>query len=215
MNKIPPLPIRRPGSGPLHPAEAAAQQQLAATSQTNRTVSRDPASSAPRTAAPVTYTAQAPLILNGTVFSMPAASTTGDGYLRSSDWDIFSAKEPALGNPATDGFALVSTAAGVRSWARCSAQPHAISATTGTYTATSADEILTGDAAGGAFSITLPTAAGIAGRIYTVKRLNSGANAVTVATTGGQTIDGAATVALSAQWQTLRVVSDGANWLVV
>lgn len=243
MNRQPPLPIRKPGSGPLHPAEAAAQTQLSGrTPAVNR--SRAPASSttAITPPAPAAYTATAPLLLAGTSFSIPAASTTGDGYLRSADWDTFNAKEPALGspgsngyglvsttsgarswtaleaalgNPATDGFALVSTAAGARSWTRASLQPHAIAAKTAAYTATSADEILTGDATGGAFSITLPTAVGISGRTYTIKRLNSGANAVTVATTGGQTIDGASTVTLTTQWQTLRVVSDGANWLAI
>lgn len=89
-----------------------------------------------------------------------------------------------------------------------------IAAKTAAYTATANDNIITGDATGGAFSITLPTAVGIPGRSYTIKRLNSGGNAVTVATTSSQTIDGASTVGLSAQWQSVRVVSDGANWIV-
>lgn len=64
-----------------------------------------------------------------------------------------------------------------------------------------------------AITITLPTAVGIAGRQYTIKRAAAGL--VTVATTGGQTIDGAASYSLSLIWRYATVVSDGANWLIV
>jgi hypothetical protein len=205
---------RPPGSGPIHPLETNWRSQLAK-SQAAAATRQATTVTVPSSGNSVTYTAKAPLLLTGATFSLPLASTTGDGYLSAADWAVFNAKEPALGSPGTDGFALVSTAAGVRSWARCSTQPHAFAAKTTTYAVLTADEILTGDAAGGAFSITLPTAVGVTGRAYTIKRINSGANAVTVATTGGQTIDGAATVALSTQWQVLRVVSDGANWLTI
>jgi hypothetical protein len=65
----------------------------------------------------------------------------------------------------------------------------------------------------GAITVTLPTAAGITGQEFTIKNLT--ANAVTVATTSSQTIDGATTYALAAQWKYVRVVSNGSNWLVV
>lgn len=71
------------------------------------------------------------------------------------------------------------------------------------------------DATGGARTITLPSAATCAGRMYVVKKRDASANAVTVATTSSQTIDGAATVVLAAQWASVSVVSDGAGWLVV
>lgn len=86
---------------------------------------------------------------------------------------------------------------------------------TAAYTLTTVDDIVLGNATGGAFSVTLPTAVGISGREYVVKRINSGANSVTVGTTGGQTIDGAATKVLNAQYLSARMVSDGTNWLLV
>jgi hypothetical protein len=92
---------------------------------------------------------------------------------------------------------------------------NAITAKTSAYTALISDEIITGDATSTAFTITLPTAVGNAGQTYTIKRVNSGANAVTVGTTSSQTIDGAATYALSAQYKYVKVVSDGANWIIV
>jgi hypothetical protein len=84
---------------------------------------------------------------------------------------------------------------------------------TAAYSVIEIDSTVLADAVGGAFSVTLPTAVGVKGRIYTVKRLNAGANNVTVATTGGQTIDGAATAVLAAQYDRVTVQSDGANWM--
>lgn len=62
---------------------------------------------------------------------------------------------------------------------------------------------------------TLPTAVGIAGKVYTVKLSAAAVSTGTVATTGGQTIDGAANYALSAHDKYVTVVSDGANWLII
>lgn len=59
---------------------------------------------------------------------------------------------------------------------------------------------------------TLPTAVGIAGRLYTVKLIT--ASTGTVATTSSQTIDGSTTYSLSANHKYVTVVSDGANWQI-
>ncbi len=68
---------------------------------------------------------------------------------------------------------------------------------------------------GGALTITLPTAVGIQGREYVIKKTDSSANAVTLATTSSQTIDGAASLTISAQYSLYRVQSDNANWQVI
>jgi hypothetical protein len=60
-----------------------------------------------------------------------------------------------------------------------------------------------------AFTVTLPTAVGIQGRIYTIKNLQT-ANTCTVATTSSQTIDGASTAGVANG--ALTVQSDNANW---
>lgn len=87
-------------------------------------------------------------------------------------------------------------------------------AKTAAYTITAADSVVACDATSAAFTITLPTAVGIAGREYTVKKTDASANAVTVDGNGAQTIDGAATYSVAAQWNTIVIVSDGANWLI-
>lgn len=86
---------------------------------------------------------------------------------------------------------------------------------TTTYTISSNDQTVTGDATGGAFQITLPSASGITGRLYTIKKKDSSGNAVTVGTTSAQTIDGSTTYSLATQWKYVTVQSDGSNWIIV
>ncbi len=78
------------------------------------------------------------------------------------------------------------------------------------YTATATDHSLLLTVTGK--TITLPTSIGILGRIYTIKLTASGTG--TVATTSSQTIDGATTYSLSAQYKYVTVQSDGANWMI-
>lgn len=62
-------------------------------------------------------------------------------------------------------------------------------------------------------TITLPTAVGITGRIYTVKLTVSGTG--TVATTSSQTIDGSTTYPLSAQYKYVTIQSNGSTWNII
>jgi hypothetical protein len=91
----------------------------------------------------------------------------------------------------------------------------ALATKTANYTLTATDSIILANAASGAVALTLPTAVGCAGRVYTLKKIDSSANAVTVATSASQTIDGASSQALAAQWNLVRVASDGSNWFIV
>lgn len=70
------------------------------------------------------------------------------------------------------------------------------------------------DATGGAFSVTLPKASLFP--LYdelTIEKIDAGANAVTVTANGTDTINGAATKALSAQWQWATLRNTGTGWL--
>lgn len=82
------------------------------------------------------------------------------------------------------------------------------------YTITGADDVILADASGGGFTVTLPTAVGVV-KPFTVKKIDSSSNIVTVATTSAQTIDGGATAQIKVQYASLVVVSDNANWNVV
>jgi len=79
----------------------------------------------------------------------------------------------------------------------------------------SLDQFILADATAAAFTVTLPSAAGTAGRQYTIKRVNSGSNNVSIGTTSNQFIDGAATKTLGAQFSWLTVVSDGSIYMIV
>ena len=83
---------------------------------------------------------------------------------------------------------------------------------TTTYPITS-DDYTIDCTGGGTFTVTLPTAVSIQGRIYKIK--NSGAGTITVDTTSSQTIDGVTTKNLSTQYQIITVQSTGSNWIVV
>ena len=67
----------------------------------------------------------------------------------------------------------------------------------------------------GAITVTLPTAVGINGRDYTIKKMDSGATTMTVACTGGETIDGDATKTIKNQYTAIVVRSDNTNWVIV
>lgn len=63
------------------------------------------------------------------------------------------------------------------------------------------------------FDITFPTAVGIQGREYFIK--NTGTGIITLKTTSAQTIDGNASGVLTlVQWDSIVLVSDGANWII-
>lgn len=88
-------------------------------------------------------------------------------------------------------------------------------AKTGAYTATSSDHVILCNASGGAFTITLPAASGVLGIIYHIKKTDSSGNAVTVDGNGSETIDGATTASLTAQYESIMIVCDGSNWHII
>ena len=87
---------------------------------------------------------------------------------------------------------------------------------TTTYPILTTDDFVRCDASSGSFTTTLPTAVGASGKIYRIKRTDQTlANAVTIATTSSQTIDGVTTRKLMTQYEEYAVISDGANWQVL
>lgn len=66
----------------------------------------------------------------------------------------------------------------------------------------------------GGITRTLPTAVGNSGSVFVLKKIDSGIGAVTIATTGGQTIDGSSTWLLTNQYQYVAMVSDGSNFQI-
>jgi len=83
------------------------------------------------------------------------------------------------------------------------------------YAVTSTDYVVLANP-GAAQTINLPAAAaGLTGRMITVKRVNTSANVVTVGTGGGN-IDGAASRALAGgTYDSITVTCDGTNWWII
>jgi hypothetical protein len=89
----------------------------------------------------------------------------------------------------------------------------AVTTQTGTYAILPADGLVSLDATSAAFTATLPSASTNPGMVVRVIKVDVSANAATIATVSSQTINGAATLSLAAQWDGKTLVSDGTNWV--
>lgn len=73
------------------------------------------------------------------------------------------------------------------------------------------DDLILADATGGAITVTLGPADRLQFLRVTVKRLNAGANAVTVS----GTIDGGASFSLASQYKAVTLQSSGVQWYIL
>lgn len=79
------------------------------------------------------------------------------------------------------------------------------------------DELMLIDATSASITETLPTAVSFPPRKRFIfkRRDNTPGNSVTLATTGGQTIDGTSTMTMPTQWQTVTLAAEGGTWYSV
>ena len=90
-----------------------------------------------------------------------------------------------------------------------------ITVTTTPYAAASFGIILVDDdTVGGAAVVNLPAASGNENLIYNVVKIGSTAS-VTVDGNGSETINGATTNVLSSQWDSIEIVCDGTQWVIL
>jgi len=87
-------------------------------------------------------------------------------------------------------------------------------AITASGSALAGDFLILADATAGAVTVTLPPVASSLGALIVVKKTDASANAVTVDGSGAETIDGATTQALAAQYDAVTVVCDGIAWWI-
>jgi len=78
-----------------------------------------------------------------------------------------------------------------------------------------AHKVVCVDATGGARTITLPTAVGVRGKVYVIKKTDSSSNAVTIDGNGAETIEGSATYSLSSQYDTVIIQCTNAGWITM
>lgn len=89
-----------------------------------------------------------------------------------------------------------------------------VTSITSAYTMSLNDAFIVCDATSGAFTVTLKPAAECEQKLVTIKKIDNVAT-VTVDGDGSETIDGSTTYALSSQYQTVRLMSDGTAWHIV
>lgn len=125
------------------------------------------------------------------------------------------APDTTLSRSAAGVWAMTGTGAGAGALTLGGGFQTAHNLVTGATTLTQAHSVVTATAAA-PYSITLPTAVGCAGREYTIIKTDNNANLITIATTSAQNINGATTyVGLTAQWKYVKVISNGAQWVIV
>jgi hypothetical protein len=64
-------------------------------------------------------------------------------------------------------------------------------------------------------TITLPTAVGINGKIYNIKKMDGKTTTLTINTTSSQTIDGDTSLTIKQQYTSVTLVSDNSNWIIL
>jgi len=86
---------------------------------------------------------------------------------------------------------------------------------TADYTLVALNSVVLCDATTASFTITLPTAVGVEGKYYTIKKIDVSVNTVTVDGAGSETIDGEITQIIQNKNVSITIVSNGANWLII
>lgn len=81
------------------------------------------------------------------------------------------------------------------------------------YTALVTDRLIAADT-GSAWTLTLPTAVGFTGLVFEVIKTTSDFNTLTLDGNASETINGSTTTTLNTQYEYIRIVSNGANWLI-
>jgi hypothetical protein len=135
------------------------------------------------------------------------SGATGDLYYRDGSGDFV-----RLGIGATGKTLRVS--GGVPTWSDADVTL-ATATKTSSYTITGSDTVVFADASGGAVTITLPTASGLSGYRFYVKRIDSSGNGCSVARSGSDTIDGQTSISLDLQYTSLTLVSNGSTWYII
>lgn len=152
------------------------------------------------------------LSINGDTLRLHAANETNPGAVSVTGQTFAGAKtfRDSVGVGLTAGTAANST------FQVNGSMSSNITNTSSSYTATAADNTILADASGGAITITLPAASGIAGRMYTIKKIGTGGidNELTI-TPGSGTIDGNTNYIIYNDWTFVTLQTDGTNWFVI
>ena len=83
------------------------------------------------------------------------------------------------------------------------------------YSITTSDSLILADASSLSLLITLPSVTDANKMQFTIKKIDSSANTVTIDGNGSETIDGATTAVITMQWESVTVQSNGTAWYIL
>lgn len=83
------------------------------------------------------------------------------------------------------------------------------------YTALTTDDVILVSTGAVARTITLPVASTVTGKIYHVKKIDTGGGSVIIDANGSELIDGALTAMITIQYEAITFQSDGNNWYIL
>jgi hypothetical protein len=89
---------------------------------------------------------------------------------------------------------------------------HSVRGITASASVAAGDYFIAVDATSGAVTVTLPSLAAEQGRAIIVKKIDSSGNNMTLAVSGSDTIDGAASISTAVQYAYFRVIGRGTVW---
>ena len=116
---------------------------------------------------------------------------------------------------AVTGLASQSAITDVRIRYRYGNAVAALQAITSNYTVDLDDDVIKVNCNGGAVTVTLPAASLTAKHRYTIIKIDSSGNALTIAGAGADTIMGSATQSVASQYTSITVYSDGSQWFII
>lgn len=93
----------------------------------------------------------------------------------------------------------------------------AIKTVSSNYSMTASDNTILASTTSNAITVTLPSAAGISGRVYTIKKIGTGGinNQLTISPSGGATIDNGSSYIIYNDWTYVTLQTDGTNWYII
>lgn len=162
--------------------------------------------------------------MTGFPINPPRAPITDDGQIVSSEWYRYFAQiHDAVGSSASatweDGFLLASVTPDFPEVAELEASGSAVTVSVRTvdadWAALDNDCFIRGDATAADLVVLLPLSAHCPGRKYKIKKIDASGNKVTIATQGGEFIDGASFIDITVQYESYTIISNGAGWDII
>lgn len=116
--------------------------------------------------------------------------------------------------PGTLNYYLVGSGAGAVPQFKSEEALHTVAAKTSSFTA-GTDSVFLCNCTSGSITATLPAISGIAGRRYTIKKVDATSNPVIIDGNGSETIDGSTTVIITSQYDAAQLVAGATEWSIV